>query len=387
MTIFRLPDGTILPHYFGTRKSGVSSGKSLSFDNLSLRLGEVRELIHPGDKRSKSKKVTEYSVVVQSRDGKDPALKVLYPNCVVANVFGGVADKVRYTYRASTLVSDKKTVGNGSKVLLLCVNGQTQHAYIIAGMNGDQTTKDNPDDGHNYFWEFNGIRQTVNKSGEYQLSFKGATKANGELIDDYAKQSSGTTLNFFKDGTCSLLAGGDGTSDQHGKAGMTRLVLNAPDRIASLVSAGEVSIQGHDTINVFTEDHDIIVTPGTGSIKLGSKDAAQALVLGTDFRAEQQQMHQKMTAALQAMSAAIMQLATAHTAMGVALTAAGTAMMAGPTGNMVAAPSVTVAATQATAMAASLQAMNQAVSQMASAVDGFEGKQNKFLSDKHFTQK
>ncbi len=383
-----LRDGTVIPSYLSIQGMGEAQDTG-NFSNVTLRLGEVKARIAPTDTKSLTKRYIEYVVEVQHRDGSGPASSSIYSNCLVASMFGSGGDKCRYTLRVDTGGAGEDGLGVGSKVLMLCLNGENARTYIIGGIRDvvNDVVKDAVADGHNYFWEFNGLRQTVDADGQFKTVFRGATKPDGTNLSSVNKNSIGTTLSFAKDGSVSLFAGGDGTERSSGAAGKLRLALDAPGRDASLVSPGTASIQAGDNIDIRTNLGDIILTPDQGKTKIGSSQAEQALVLGTDFRSEQMSMHNKMVAALTAMSTVITQLATAHNVTGTALTSAGSAMLAGPTGNIVAAPFVTAASVQILAMGISLQALNQAVNQLKSAINSFESSTDKYLSEHHFSQK
>jgi hypothetical protein len=392
MTIFRFVDGTVIPSYLGVRPRGEAEDTG-AFTNATLRLGEVLKRHNPGSDKSLTRKFYEYEVEVQHRDGSGPAVNCTYTNCLVANLFGNGADLCRYTLRLHTQrETQNEDIGTGAKVLLLCLNGENAKAYIIGGIRDVETdsTKDDPQDGHNYFWEFNGIRQTVDDDGQYTMLFRGATAVNGAPAhdatadNDSSDANAGTQFIFDKGGGISLLSGSDGTTDSFGVPGSIRLVMDAKAHELSLVSGGTSLIQAHEDIDVKT-DANVVVT--ADKIKLGSKDAAEALVLGTTYRQEQRGMHNNMMSTLTAVSTTIRQLAVSHNAVGAALVSAGTAMLAGPTGNIVAAPFITLASTQMMAMGVSLQTMAQQMDQIKSFINSFESNDSDFLSDHHTTQK
>ena len=191
-----------IPSYLGTKVAGLAEDSGI-FSSVQLLLGEVKRAIYPGSPGSNSSNCVEYSVDVEYRQGSGPACTMTFPNCRVINTFGGTADICRYTLRPNPTASPKgQAFGSGSKVLILCLMGERNRGYIIGGVR-DDTTTDQVGDGHNYYWEFNGISQIVNKDGEYILQFGGPTKVDGTL-DTSSKTLAAyapTTQSFLKDGS------------------------------------------------------------------------------------------------------------------------------------------------------------------------------------------
>lgn len=213
-----LADGTVLPHYLELNQVGAIQDDG-AFSNLAFRFGEIRDIIYPGDARSRTKNRIEYMVEVQHRDGNGPGTTSTYTHCGVSNGFGGKADKSRWTRRAGKAEKGQAGLGKGSKVLLLCINGETNNAIIIGGLDDEADEEgDSKDLGHHGFWEFNGIRADVNKDGELTVTFKGPTNADGALADGATSSDSGTTLQLLKDGSAVVAHDGQEVRiDHHGK--------------------------------------------------------------------------------------------------------------------------------------------------------------------------
>jgi hypothetical protein len=172
------------------------------FNNLPLRYGEVKEVIYPTDQRSQSKKFLEYRVRVVQRNGSSASSPTDYRNCYVASLFGGVADKFQYTLRPATHLypdNGRTDLRDGSRVLLLCINGETNNAFIVAAIPNEQGEGDSQEDGHNLQFEFNGLNANINKDGEFVVTHKGATDIKGNLVD--AGAPTGGYFKFKKDGT------------------------------------------------------------------------------------------------------------------------------------------------------------------------------------------
>lgn len=204
-----MEDNTIIPSYFKAESRGkVQVGESLN--SVALRVGEVKEIIYPEDQLSISKAWVEYTVEVTQRNGTGTASSTLFHGCVVSQLFGGHADQFRYTLRKDDKKNgnDKKGgVGVGSKVLLLCINGTRSNPVIIGGLPDVEfkdKDKQKKDDGHNLFFEFNGVKFGINKDGELQLQFTGSRKVDGEPEDNNDEDAQPTTLAINKDGDFSI---------------------------------------------------------------------------------------------------------------------------------------------------------------------------------------
>jgi hypothetical protein len=183
------------------------------FDNNSLRLGEIQKIIYPKDDDSRSKVFIEYNVYVQQLENGTGA-GVLYTNCLLVNLLAGLADEFHYTLRVPKTPSlaelkEKKGLGFGSKVLILCLDGQRTRAYILGGVRDprDERDKESKDLGHHLNFEFNGIGVFINKDGELTLTYKGKTLIDGKV--DAKDEQVGTYFRLDEDGNA-LLSDKDG---------------------------------------------------------------------------------------------------------------------------------------------------------------------------------
>lgn len=201
-----LPDGTIIPSFLGTKSTG-RLGNIGNQTNLSLRQGEVMDIVYPGDKRNLSKKQVEYVVRVVVKDGNGSATQVNYNAVQVDTLFGGIADLLTYTFR-TRLANDAPKPGQlglGSKVLLLCINGDTPQAVIMGGlrdlanMQGVGSVDSNL--GHNLAFQFNGVNVVIDKNGQLSIAKRGATNADGTLVEENSEPS---TVLFDSSGNIAL---------------------------------------------------------------------------------------------------------------------------------------------------------------------------------------
>lgn len=172
-----LDDNTVIPSYLQADEyePDEDTGK---LTNLALRMGEVKEVVYPDDPRSIGKRQVEYSVRVQHRDAYGPIVSSMYRGCTVANLFGGIADGFNYTLRADDKSQNRSDgIGNGSKVLLLCVNGSTASPLIIGGVQDPvfDSVIESKELGHHLDFSFNGFKAGVDKDGQGWLEFNGST--------------------------------------------------------------------------------------------------------------------------------------------------------------------------------------------------------------------
>jgi hypothetical protein len=238
-----------------------------SFFNVRLRPGEVQAMYWPDDPRSISKKVVEYDVLVGHRSNGTAVTKI-YTHVTALDLFGGIADTGTQTYRPDPSGKRKDSKrdsvpGNGSKVLLLCVNGENGNAVILGGlhdMNGEPHSRE---DGHHLHWRFNGIDVKINKDGEFVLEYQGAQKNDGSLEDSVDEKATGTTITLSKNGNVEIA---DAVKDGDEVVAKTIILLDHEN--------GKVVLTGQNEID--------LVAP---KIRHGSTGADEPHVLGNKWKA------------------------------------------------------------------------------------------------------
>jgi phage gp45-like len=215
-------------------------------------MGEVRAIIKPTDKESVSKKFNEYTVsVVQYENGM--FARRLYYNCLLMNTIAGGGDKVYWTLRPSSKTSGEgntATVADGSRVLVLCIEGSASRAYIIGGIRDERSEPDDPKLGHHFNWEFNGVNFRVNDDGSWSIVNKGKTTNLGGVAPSADKSGIGTTIKTEANGN---------------------IIINTPDNNQSIVI--------DNTNNSITINADSHITVNGNRIDIG-KDANEPQVLG-----------------------------------------------------------------------------------------------------------
>lgn len=177
----------MIPHYLSS-----SSNQADAFGNVLLRQGQVTAIIYPEDTRSLSKRLVEYEVLVQHRDpGTDTSTTRTY-RATLLNSLCGLRDRSRLRLRAEKPGKDGS--GRGSKVVVLCMNGEHAQAVILGGLRDERDTdKGWRDEDVAWDWEVNGVAASVDAAGELHLERGGPTDLAGE-------QSSGNTVTVDTDG-------------------------------------------------------------------------------------------------------------------------------------------------------------------------------------------
>jgi hypothetical protein len=378
-----LADGSVIPHYLGTRQMGAIRSQG-QYDSLGLMMGEVKEIVYPDDTKSISKKFVEYTVAVQYRRGADAGATVEFRGCQVMNGLGGFADNAHHTLRPDAQQQQEKgAMGVGTKVLMLCLNGDSSRPIIIGGLRNAQDPGDSRDDGHNSFWEFNGIRFSVNNDGEATIQFNGATKVDGTTDSDAGP----TTIQLLKNGNLSIstkdenqrilidhenksvrfdfdeswTVGVNGNVvEDYGKAWQvsagTTISLGAKADLSLMAATGSMSLMSAGGMSLLSS-----------GLSIGS--ASDAMLKGSTFRKHQRQMNQRMIAGLQDLSQEM-------GAAGQALLAASALHKIAITGPIVASGLIQTAGQ---ALAKAVNTINGLVASIAD----FEGQDKRFLSDRN----
>lgn len=292
-----LSDGTVIPSYLTPTWGQVV--KSQQFDNTALRVGEVEEIIYSTSKQSMAKTAVEYRVAVMTRDSGGAVATVSYPNCRIANLFGGGADTFRYTLRARVVdPQTHKVTSNGSKVLILCINGQSQQAFIVGGI-PDSPPVAKEDAGHNLFAEFNGTSCTIDSKGALQFQFRGATDAANKLLESAKEENSDSFLRLLSDG---------GIKAETPKAAQYLFLNHADKKLEfqadeawNVHANKKISIDAGDAIDIQGKSSGNLQVSGgltlkSSGVRIGA--ATDATMMGTTYRAAQQTMHSTMSGIL-----------------------------------------------------------------------------------------
>jgi phage baseplate assembly protein gpV len=166
-----------------------------------FRSGEVIRKVDPTSQDSRSKLFYEYDVLVSHYENEAFTTKI-YRNCFLINSLAGLADKSHFTLRASDS-NDPAIPGNGSKVLVLCLDGNETQTFIVGGIQAE-ADPDDVDKGHHFYWEFNGVVLEVNDDGSWSITNNGKTNIKGEADKDRDTDGSGTKVSVEANGNFTI---------------------------------------------------------------------------------------------------------------------------------------------------------------------------------------
>lgn len=331
----------VVPSYLGSRMMGENVEATTQGHAVNLMLGEIKEIIPPDSPHSLSKKYLEYNVDVQWREGMGPTSIVKFTNCLLINTFGAVADKLDYTLR----VDQKKPTGKnvttkGAKVLVLCLNGSANTAYIIGGIREDKGGDVNE---HALSFEFNGVQVDISSEGELQIRHRGPTTIEGELQNPTDLLTEGSTIVFDKDGGIELA-----TKDKS-----QYVFLNNKDKKIDILADdqwhvkvnGQLSFETGKDISIKTASTCELDAAGKVSIQSAGVNvglATEAWMMGTSYRAQEGIMHTAMSSTLASLAglvtAAAGNLQAASAALKISASAASAPMQAAATALTTAGP-------------------------------------------------
>lgn len=278
--------GTIIPHFYGVGNVPTDDGDGLR--NIMLRVGEVQAIYGKAHPMNVSKKFVEYQVFVTHR-ANGTAVTKMYERCMALDAFGGQADTSTQTFRADSSATRRGSgPGVGSKVAILCINGESVNPLIIGGIRDSGGEEDEPDAGHHLRRRFNGVDLSINNDGELVLTYGGADNADGSLRDDVDENAVGTTVTISKNGNL-LVSDVDGKNSvlvdhENGKVVVTsenEVNVNAPKVTLIGDDADQALVRGNDWADLMGEIMDAITqitvaTPmGTSSPPLNAPQLVQ----------------------------------------------------------------------------------------------------------------
>jgi phage baseplate assembly protein gpV len=192
-------DNDIIPAFYSLAPAIGGTVSINAWGNNQLRQGEVKRVISPNDKDSLSKMFYEYDVLVAHRVNQG-VINKLYHNCYLINSFAGLADKSYFTLRASDIQDGSAKGGNGSRVLLLCLDGNENQAFIVGGMKSPKDPDKGEAKGHHLLFEFNGVLFEINDDGSWAITNKGKTDIKGEADDKRDTKGAGTKVKVEANG-------------------------------------------------------------------------------------------------------------------------------------------------------------------------------------------
>jgi hypothetical protein len=201
-------DRAVIPSYLIRNISPPDNTSNFvrNYQEDSLRIGVIEEIIPPSSPQSRSKKQYEYIVGVLYYKGTSTLSYTKYYNCVQMDMFGSVADKYHSTLRKGTNDSSKAPFTKGAKVLILCVNSDTSQGVIVGGFPNNNVSTADEQAGHHLSFEFNGIQVNINNEGELLLNRRGPTDENGKVLSE-SEEYGGAQVKLLSDGSVSISSG------------------------------------------------------------------------------------------------------------------------------------------------------------------------------------
>lgn len=201
-------EGTVVPSMMSQPGDEVS-GFFAGYMAPTIMVGRIVKVYKPTDNLSFSKSFYEYDVAVERMSGSGIVTRSTVPHCKVMNLFGGVADSENWTHRDEGETSFSEEPGYGPQVLVACPGGSTREGVIIGGIPHTRNATVQADEGHNWRRKFNGTEMSVNKDGEFTISFRGAVDAKDALASGVNAANSGSKIVLLKDGSVKVSTNGD----------------------------------------------------------------------------------------------------------------------------------------------------------------------------------
>lgn len=353
------PDGDIIASFMSVSHSSSMSGYQRGLSETVLRYGQVTQVYYPDNDGNVNKRFTEYDVTIQHVGPDGSQTQIPYPRCLMASLFGGVADNLEWTPRVlKPDGSDAQgRAGLNSVVAVLCLNSDINRGLIIGALKHPSLPVET-NEGHHLDFAFNGVTAAIDKNGGLALTRNGATKADGKPLKTDA--NAGASLTFGSDGTTVLASG---KMNQF-------IAIGGPDTENKNESDDQVvdnqvmTIAADQLLNI-TSGKDIFVTvPNgdrtgeTGSVQICVQNQdPQAAMLGNNYRNAQNKLNTEMSNQLKAIANLIL------------VASQGIASAASAPG-----------AQALTGAASALVEAGQALSEIATAIDEFEAPPVPYVS-------
>jgi hypothetical protein len=221
-----------------------------------LRIGVVK-------KASNDEKTGELRYLVEVQNHNDK----IELNCKMLRRFGGVYNYEDFILRGYKFDDKPDSVTAfeakaGDAVLVGLLNGQGREGIILGGINhAARSTAIKSTDGPQYAMEFNGVLTSINKDGEYTVTFRGQPTNIAKLSDLPNAKIAAPTYNtnigssFFKfDKTGSYELSDNANSDKQ------YLKIDKPDGTISIVS-GKISLKltkASELVNLKAKTTDVV---------------------------------------------------------------------------------------------------------------------------------
>jgi phage gp45-like len=275
-----------IPHYLASRDTSAAMGPRDFFNDVSIYVGEVTDIIQRDDPKSHSRKFTEYVVLVWRRKSNGPQERLMY-RCTQADSFGGIGDLLRFSYRSSTSnplqnapqsgTGSRNSLTNGAAVLVACINGDRSNAVIIGGIPHPSRRELDPpsSDGDRYLRsKFNGVEMAIADDGSFELKVPGPTDTDGKP-DNRDSNNHGSKVTFAANGSISI-------DDQNGD-----IVTVDPGSKSISIESGTKLSESSQTVEVnadlswkLTAPTVTVISPNVNIGAMGLTPPVNGVVLG-----------------------------------------------------------------------------------------------------------
>lgn len=297
-------DGSTTTSYFQTQQ--FDSSKELK-DHASYFLeGQIIQIHYVDDKTNRSKSRVEYDVQARKADGSSSTYKnvVSLGDMQSTNDFREtVLEANEHAFQKELSKSNIPINMNGTRVVIAFLDGNLDKPIIVGGLGHERVPGAKKEDGIRKVSEYRGIRQEINKDGEYIFTYKSPNKPDGEAtrpdtaptvfkVDKegnfiFAQEDpeGGTELNFLKydrtnqkkeesvgkDLAISTIQDGAAESTTVSyKSGLKITEDGAGDKVSIEMAGGMSAIYDGtaDTITFTTAGGATVTIDGAGNIKL-----------------------------------------------------------------------------------------------------------------------
>jgi hypothetical protein len=251
--------------------------------NDSLREGYVVGVHYPGDVGYEAKSEILYDVACKPNSDKDSQSWHLYANCRLGVRIGGTTnDFMRYTLRCPRGTFDatkgltKEQQDESTLVVIQCENGLSQFGIIIGFGEHPKLGTDTRANGHYWQWNFNGMVSSINKYGEYAVTYSGNVL--DPATNSYKlppENTAGSTFMFLRSGGW-LVHDAYGESISLDNVGKRLMLLGRSALIQT--SEGNLDVKTKGKVDVQATGN--AVFNSTAKVYIGKEGATEPLVLG-----------------------------------------------------------------------------------------------------------
>jgi hypothetical protein len=271
-----------------------------SFNNAHLRVGIVLSVYDIEDEQNILKASPEYDVMTLEQESDMGVNTTIYKNCLTMDRFGGVADYFQMKLRPVKDVIKTKTQvefasETGSVVLILCLDGMSEKAVIVGGMQNPSKQILTKEKGHHLEGEYNGVNYQVNKDGELTVTFRSKTNDDGTISKEEqdkpeAERAGGSFLKLDKTGSIEL---NDNKTESIKIDKTAQTISIKSEKTTSVVTNDEINLTSKNSTNIKAKD---LIANAEGRISLSAKspsmfkceaeltfDAPTVKIQGTDM--------------------------------------------------------------------------------------------------------